>query len=221
LKGIALVQSRLFEGKVIQKGSENRDIARAWEDVQKRARVDRLVMVDGMPVVADHIAPLVASEVKPVKKKAGPKFDHEDWCNYCRDGGELVMCYRCPRVFHPKCHGVSKAHVARTPMMICSQHSCVQCLRNTGDAGGMLFRCQTCAQAFCEDCLPEDDIDAIGDTLPEFLLLGYRASPTVYFIRCHDCQSDFARDPAIWKTWQQEFAETEEKLRTVLKIDSS
>jgi len=69
------------------------------------------------------------------------------------------MCYRCPRgtfryhavssilltgldvVFHPKCHGVSKAQVARTPMMICSQHSCNLCLRSTGDAGGMLFRC--------------------------------------------------------------------------------
>ena len=59
LKGIALVQSRLFEGKVVQKGSGNKDIARAWEDVQKRARVDRLVMVDGMPVVADNIVPLV------------------------------------------------------------------------------------------------------------------------------------------------------------------
>lgn len=59
LKGIALVQSRLFEGKVVQKGSGNKEIARAWEDVQKRARVDRLVMVDGMPVVADNIAPLV------------------------------------------------------------------------------------------------------------------------------------------------------------------
>ena len=59
LKGIALVQSRLFEGKVVQKGSGNKDIAQAWEDVQKRARVDRLVMVDGMPVVADNIAPLV------------------------------------------------------------------------------------------------------------------------------------------------------------------
>jgi SWI/SNF-related matrix-associated actin-dependent regulator of chromatin subfamily A member 5 len=59
LKGIALVQSRLFEGKVVQKGSGNKDIARAWEDVQKRARVDRLVMVDGIQVVADHIAPLV------------------------------------------------------------------------------------------------------------------------------------------------------------------
>jgi SWI/SNF-related matrix-associated actin-dependent regulator of chromatin subfamily A member 5 len=61
LKGIALVQSRLFEGKVIQRGSGNRDIARDWEDVQKRAKVDRLVMVDGMQVIAEHIAPLVVS----------------------------------------------------------------------------------------------------------------------------------------------------------------
>ena len=69
------------------------------------------------------------------------------------------MCYRCPRgtvdchaasyisltcldtVFHAKCHGVSKAHVARTHMMLCSQHSCNMCFRSTGDAGGMLFRC--------------------------------------------------------------------------------
>ena len=61
LKGIALVQSRLFEGKLVQKGSENKDIAMAWEDVQKRARVDRLVVVDGMQVIADHIAPLVVT----------------------------------------------------------------------------------------------------------------------------------------------------------------
>lgn len=29
------------------------------------------------------------------------------------------------------------------------------------------FRCRTCPQAFCEDCLPPGDIDAIGDILPE------------------------------------------------------
>lgn len=67
LKGIALVQSRLFEGKVVQKGSGNKDIARAWEDVQKRARVDRLVMVDGMPVVADNIVPLVVRPHRSVR----------------------------------------------------------------------------------------------------------------------------------------------------------
>jgi SWI/SNF-related matrix-associated actin-dependent regulator of chromatin subfamily A member 5 len=178
LKGIALVQSRLFEGKLVQRGAGNKDIARAWEDVQTRAKVDRLVTVNGIQVVAEHIAPFVVSfsaytswrltsiglpqmsEAKPVKKGEGkPKFEHEDWCNSCRDGGELVMCYRCPRgnvsghttsymsltglgiVFHPGCYGFSKAHVARTPMMMCSQHKCHLCFRTTGDAGGMLFRC--------------------------------------------------------------------------------
>lgn len=74
LKGIALVQSRLFEGKVVQRGSENKDIARAWEDVQKRARVDRLVMVDGMQVVADHITPLVVILLPLCLPLARPKL---------------------------------------------------------------------------------------------------------------------------------------------------
>jgi SWI/SNF-related matrix-associated actin-dependent regulator of chromatin subfamily A member 5 len=60
LKGVALVQSRLFEGKVVQRGT-NKDIAMAWEDVQKRARVDSLVMVDDLQVTADHIAPLAVT----------------------------------------------------------------------------------------------------------------------------------------------------------------
>lgn len=63
LKGIALVQSRLFEGKLVEKGSGNKDIAEAWRDVQERARVDRLVIVDGIPVVADHIAPLTVGHL--------------------------------------------------------------------------------------------------------------------------------------------------------------
>lgn len=28
-------------------------------------------------------------------------------------------------------------------------------------------RCQTCPQAFCEDCLPDGELDAVGDVLPE------------------------------------------------------
>ena len=61
LEGIALVQSRLFEGKVVERASGNKDIAMAWEDVQQMAEVDTLVMVDGMPVVAENIAPVVVS----------------------------------------------------------------------------------------------------------------------------------------------------------------
>lgn len=63
LNGIALVQSRLFEGKVVQKGSGNKDIARDWEEVQMRAKMDRLVVVDGMYVVAEHVAPLAVISI--------------------------------------------------------------------------------------------------------------------------------------------------------------
>lgn len=79
LKGIALVQSRLFEGKVVQKGAGNKDIARAWEDVQKRAKVDRLVMVDGMPVVAEHIAPLVVIPMPLCLPFVETEADHTLW----------------------------------------------------------------------------------------------------------------------------------------------
>ena len=58
LKGIALVKSRLFEGKVVQRRTANKDIAKAWEDVQQRAKVDRLITVDGIQVVAEYIGPI-------------------------------------------------------------------------------------------------------------------------------------------------------------------
>ena len=53
-------------------------------------------------------------------------------------------------VFHHECYGISKAEVTRAPMMACRQHSCSLCFRNTGDAGGMLFRCVlSLVVAFC------------------------------------------------------------------------
>ncbi|KAF8634735.1 hypothetical protein AX15_000747 [Amanita polypyramis BW_CC] len=165
LSGVAQVQSRFFEGKVVQRKT-NTEIANEWKALQKRARVDRTVSVDGMVFIVS--APSVPETVmqSPVKREK-IKFKSEEWCNYCRDGGELVMCGLCPRVFHPRCHGMSKAATARTLHISCSQHSCTDCRRSTSDAGGMLFRCQTCHQAFCEDCLPFDDIEPIGETLPE------------------------------------------------------
>lgn len=91
-------------------------------------------------------------------------------------------------VFHSECYGITPAQLKKLPMVPCSQHNCVECNRNTAQSGGMLFRyvsgkgtlvisalfgarppnrCQTCPQAFCEDCLPQGDIDAVGDVLPE------------------------------------------------------
>jgi SWI/SNF-related matrix-associated actin-dependent regulator of chromatin subfamily A member 5 len=54
LSGVALVQSRLFEGKVV-KNKNNKEIADEWRELQKRARVDRLVVIDGIAVIADHV----------------------------------------------------------------------------------------------------------------------------------------------------------------------
>lgn len=104
----------------------------------------------------------------------------------------------------------------------------------------MSYRCQTCPNAFCEDCLPPGEIDAIGDTLPELyvhtidslclvfilnsahsLIRGYGETHGAYYIRCHHCKDRFEADPASWESWQEEFRENEanlEKLRSAGKL---
>ncbi|KDQ15288.1 hypothetical protein BOTBODRAFT_187400 [Botryobasidium botryosum FD-172 SS1] len=208
LSGVAQVRSRLFEGKVVNRAS-NEEIKQEWEEMQKRAWVDRTVMVDGLAFVVDQPKPLDApTHTGAIEKKKRKKFDSEDYCVYCRDGGDLVLCDWCPRVFHAECHGQPLPRIG----ILCSQHACCSCARRTSEAGGMLFRCQTCWRAMCEDCLPDGEIEAIGDTLPEFELLDFGASASSYYIRCADCLRLFAEEPAIWKGWQEEMRITQIKL---------
>lgn len=71
-------------------------------------------------------------------------------------------------------------------------------------SGGMLFRCQTCAVALCEDCLPEEGWLQIGDNLPEFELLNYDKQSTAYYIRCPGCVEHFQLHPEDLETWEKE-----------------
>lgn len=55
--------------------------------------------------------------------------------------------------------GGDSAVPAAPAMPVCPQHRCLGCTKATvAAAGGLLFRCQTCAKAYCEDCLPEVEV---------------------------------------------------------------
>ncbi|KAI0344484.1 hypothetical protein BDW22DRAFT_1412345 [Trametopsis cervina] len=222
LQGVAQVQSRLFEGRIVSKGKTqsktNKETAEEWYALQKRARKNRLVVVDGFEVLADHLGPEVVTPVKQKEKgrQGRKKFDWEDWCMYCRDGGDLVLCSHCPRVVHADCHGLSNEAAKQMLLFSCPHHQCGECGRSTVDSGGMLFRCRTCPSAYCEDCLPPGETHAIGDTIPEMLVLGFGQTPSVYYIQCDSCQERFEVEPKYREQWEGEFREAEEKLAAML-----
>jgi SWI/SNF-related matrix-associated actin-dependent regulator of chromatin subfamily A member 5 len=201
LSGVAQVKSRLFEGEVIPR--TNKDIANEWTALQKRARKDKLVHIGGMAFAPE---PITVIATRPVPKKKTKREEHlwEDWCNHCRDGGALVMCSHCPRVFHAACQNIT-AKELRHALVSCSQHECTMCSAPASVAG-LLFRCRTCPQAFCESCLDiHGEVDYVGEILPEFLLLGRPARPNAYFIQCCDCKERLAEDPGERAEWEEQF----------------
>lgn len=56
LSGVAQVQSRLFEGKLVRRTQTNTEIADEWRNLEKRARIDRTVVIDGMSFIAPPAA---------------------------------------------------------------------------------------------------------------------------------------------------------------------
>lgn len=62
---------------------------------------------------------------------AGGKDDdpNEDWCAVCNNGGELLCCDRCPKVFHITCH---------IPTLKCSPRSAP----DAHTQAGVDYRCQ-------------------------------------------------------------------------------
>lgn len=101
-----------------------------------------------------------------------------------------IRCTHCPFIFHIQCNPYNlNNNSTRRPagMFICPHHRCMVCDRSTVSAGGLLFRCVDCFASYCEDCLPQDDIDSIG-RCRELLAQGYD-SKQAYYIRCPCCLS--------------------------------
>ncbi|KAF8577385.1 hypothetical protein K439DRAFT_1418275 [Ramaria rubella] len=206
LSGIAQVHTRIFEGK--HHGKDEQEFAQEWTAMQKRARVDRLVIVNGVENLPHSFAPPPKAQPKKGKRAA---WEHEDYCIVCRDGGELLCCQFCPRVFHAACLGLP-THAQRLPMVQCTQHACMDCGRKSSEAGGMLFRCRTCPATHCQDCLPEGEINAVGPTIPQHLLLGYGEVSQAYWVHCQECSTRFETD----KQWAIDWAAEDEMLEARL-----
>ena len=66
---------------------------------------------------------------------------------------------------------------------VCPHHDCLECERKAAAAGGLLFRCSMCPNAYCEDHLPLD-AEIIGQC-QRFELLGQNHPAQACFIYCN------------------------------------
>ncbi|KAM4615094.1 transcription intermediary factor 1-alpha-like isoform 2-T2 [Polymixia lowei] len=48
--------------------------------------------------------PQPQAEAQPEKTAVPEEDPNEDWCAVCQNGGELLCCDKCPKVFHLACH---------------------------------------------------------------------------------------------------------------------
>lgn len=168
----------------------------------RRKGKNTTVMVDGFAVSKQSLrcadweaVPTMARKdprlAEPVRRKKA-EIVNQDHCHACYDGGELYLCSGCPRSYHKPC--LTPQQQAKLKGIFggnfqCSQHFCNDCRRTTNAAGGMLYRCRWCPQAFCEDCLDFDKTTLVGDSLKEFDMLGFHAKPQAYYIVCPSCSA--------------------------------
>jgi hypothetical protein len=119
---------------------------------------------------------------KPRSQIAGRDYGHSSVCQSCWDGGEIVCCDLCPVSVHPDCIGITIKDITRYHRWSCPHHSCHECGRKAAAVGGILFRCEACPRAFCEDHLP-NTAEIIGKC-KRFQDLGQNHPAQACFIHC-------------------------------------
>ncbi|THY64205.1 hypothetical protein D6C99_00299 [Aureobasidium pullulans] len=199
------VESAVLDGVRYQKEINKKTAdAPVLSRADRRADKNTTVMVDGYAINKESMnckaweaVPTFAGKdprlAEPKREKAAP-VPHQEICQSCFDGGEIYLCSACPRSYHLKC--LSKQYQAKAKSKMnfhCSQHDCHDCGKSTANAGGLIYRCRWCHKGFCEDCL-DPNADLLGDTLPEYEVLGYPIKRNAYYVHCTECKES-EQDP--------------------------
>ncbi|KAF2428313.1 hypothetical protein EJ08DRAFT_592340 [Tothia fuscella] len=134
-----------------------------------------------------------------VKREKRAPIVSQEHCISCYDGGELILCNGCPRSYHAECLGPEGKFALKAMSWYCPQHRChgEGCGKKASDAGGMLYACRFCPQAYCEECLDWDKATLVGDVLDEFAVQGFPKPTTSYYILCPRCHQDQERQPEL------------------------
>ena len=90
-------------------------------------------------------ATAVPKRFTPPAARAAPRakvrLRHDDYCFSCNDGGDLLECTVCPKVYHLECAGLDAVPAGKWH---CPWHTCLECQRKSSNVGGQLFHCMTC-----------------------------------------------------------------------------
>ena len=167
-----------------EKGDEEEEV---WEEDPEKAKEKK------RREEQNELINVLASRSK--KQVAGRDYKHQDHCQNCWDGGEILCCDACPAAYHTTC--LAEVPNSRGKWM-CPHHSCAQCDRKAL-AAGLLFRCDVCPSAYCEDCLAalkQNEVQIIG-TSPSRSALGYNNPSSACYIVCSLLCAQYALDEKL------------------------
>lgn len=174
-----------FNSNILQ-GKRSRSKTTIEIDGHTVLKANNYNMEDGEPSVygreARGKAKTGPEAKKPRSQIAGRDYGHSSVCQSCWDGGEIVCCDLCPVSVHPECIGITIKDITRYHRWSCPHHSCHECGRKAAAVGGILFRCEACPRAFCEDHLPST-AEIIGKC-KRFQDLGQNHPAQACFIHC-------------------------------------
>jgi SWI/SNF-related matrix-associated actin-dependent regulator of chromatin subfamily A member 5 len=199
------VECAVFEGRKHHKEIDTKIKAEVLNRADRREGKNTTVMMNGFMINKESLlcadweaVPTLAgkdprlAEPKRAKRKA---IEHQDYCQTCFDGGDVVVCGGCPRVYHIPCLDKDFRTKAQGMSFYCPQHQCHDCSAKTGDAGGLIYACRWCENGFCEDCLDWSSTKLLGDRLPEYDILGFQYNGNAHYVECSHCVENWARDP--------------------------